>query len=116
MTTILHIARRAEWERAQAVGYYEAPSLARQGFIHCSLLGQVVRVANHLFKGSRDLVLLEIDPERLTAGVRFENLEAGEDLFPHVYGCIEIAAVRAVHDFQPDSKGAFCLPEELSAG
>jgi uncharacterized protein (DUF952 family) len=38
-------------------------------------------------------VLLHIDPARLQAPVRYENLEGGRELFPHVYGPVPVSAV-----------------------
>jgi uncharacterized protein (DUF952 family) len=34
--TILHITTAAGWDAAQAAGELRAPSLAQEGFIHCS--------------------------------------------------------------------------------
>jgi uncharacterized protein (DUF952 family) len=70
-----------------------AGSLETEGFIHCSTAGQVVATANRIFAGSGDLLLLVIDPERLTAPLKYERAaDAGED-FPHVFGTIDLAAV-----------------------
>jgi uncharacterized protein (DUF952 family) len=50
-------------------------------------------VLRERFGGRDDLVLLEIDSDRTGAEVRWENLESGEELFPHLYGPLDIAAV-----------------------
>jgi len=90
---ILHITTAAAWAAAEAIGVYIAESLAEEGFIHCSTPSQIAATANRFFAGRGDLVLLSIDPERLAAEVRYENTEGGEELFPHVYGPIDLAAV-----------------------
>ena len=60
------------------------------------------------FRGDRpDLVLLHIDPTRLRSEVRYENLEGGESLFPHVYGAIPIGAVLNVVPLRPLDDGSF---------
>ena len=48
------------------------------------------------------------------AGFRYENLGGGTDLFPQVYGALEIASIRNVHDFPPQSNGRFELPQVLT--
>ena len=83
-----------------------------EGFIHCSDAHQVVWVANQRFRDRQDLVLLEIDPARLTVEVRYENLEGGEQLFPHVYGPIPVVAVVQVMPFRPGADGTFSGPIE----
>jgi uncharacterized protein (DUF952 family) len=93
---ILHITTAAAWADAQAHGAYTADSLSTEGFIHCSDPHQVMWVANQRFSGRTDLVILHIDPARLRAEVRYENLEGGTDLFPHVYGPIPREAVLEV--------------------
>jgi uncharacterized protein (DUF952 family) len=110
MTTILHIARKTDWEQARAEGSYRADTLASEGFIHCSTPEQVIPVANHLFRGQPDLVLLVIDRDKVRAPIRDENLEGGTTLYPHIYGPLNLDAVRSVLDFPPRADGSFELP------
>jgi uncharacterized protein (DUF952 family) len=110
---IYHITSLSEWQRASAAGSYRADSLASQGFIHCSTREQVLTVANRFYSGQTGLVLLRIDTQRLAAPVRYENLEGGETLFPHIYGPLEAAAVEAVLDFPPNSDGSFNFPQSI---
>lgn len=102
---LLHITGKADWQAAIKAGVYKAASLAAEGFIHCSTAQQVARTANKFYKGRLDLVLLHIDPQRLAAEVRWEPAD-GED-FPHIYGPINLDAVRSVQDFAPDEHGLF---------
>jgi uncharacterized protein (DUF952 family) len=104
---IFHITSRAAWESALGAGIYEADSLKTEGFIHCSTADQYIWVANQRFRGRTDLVLLHIDPARLRAEVRYENLEGGDTLFPHVYGAIPIGAVLNVVPLRPGDDGTF---------
>jgi uncharacterized protein (DUF952 family) len=110
MSTILHITTRADWERALSAGAYTAPSLAAEGFIHCSEPRQIARVANANFRGRRDLILLEIDPARVGHEIRHENTEGGSELFPHIYGPLNLDAVTRVLPFEPDADGSFTYP------
>lgn len=114
---ILHITSRAEWADAQVRGEYLAPSLQSEGFIHCSTERQVLHVAAAFYRGRTDLVLLVIDESRLTPELKWEP-PAGPpapgiseaDLFPHVFGPVNLAAVSAVIDFPPNPDGTFSLP------
>ena len=113
MTIIYHITPRTEWETAQAAGTYAADSLNTEGFIHCSTAEQVISTANRLFKGRTRLVLLCIDTARVKAEIRFENLEGGSILFPHVYGALDTGSTIAVHELPSRSDGSFELPPAL---
>src|SRR4051812_14537502 len=104
---IYHITRRSDWNAALVAGTYAADSLATEGFIHCSTAEQVSNTANRLFKGRRDLVLLSIDSDRVNPEIRYENLEGGADLFPHIYGALPVAAVVSVSELLPDDQGRF---------
>jgi len=104
---IFHITSRAAWDVALGAGIYEADSLKAEGFIHCSTAEQYIWVANQRFRGRTDLVLLHIDEKRLRSEVRYENLQGGATLFPHVYGAIPIAAVLNVTPFLPGADGTF---------
>lgn len=104
---VLHIASREAWDDAYRQGTYAADSLATEGFIHCSTPAQVIDVANRLFRGRTDLVLLQIDVSRLDAPVRAENLEGGTERYPHVYGAIPVAAIVHATPFPPRDDGTF---------
>ncbi len=114
MPIIYHITRNTDWETARAAGSYAAASLATEGFIHCSTYDQVIATANRLFRGRRDLVLLCVDTAQVNAEIRYENFEGGNNLFPHVYGALEIASVTAVHHLPPQTDSSFELPPALS--
>lgn len=103
---IYHITPRADWEAALRAGVYRASSLETDGFIHCSTGAQVLGTANLWFPGRWGLVLLEIDPEKTGAEMRFEG-QPGADLFPHLYGALPPDAVRRVLLFEPDADGEF---------
>ncbi|MDL1942207.1 DUF952 domain-containing protein [Chloroflexi bacterium CFX2] len=115
---ILHITSRQEWLEAQARGEYAAPSLAGEGFIHCSTDKQILNVANAFYRGRTDLVVLALDETRIRSEVRWEapagpkvDSISEADLFPHVYGPINLDAIASVLDFQPDPVlGTFSLP------
>jgi uncharacterized protein (DUF952 family) len=107
MHWIFHIARESDWIAAARRGVYSGDTLGSEGFIHCSDWQQVVRVANRFFRGRADICLLRIDPEKLKAPLRYENLEGGDELFPHIYGPLNVDAVAAVSAFRPSEEGTF---------
>ena len=90
---LYHILATADWsERTET---YFSPTFESDGFIHCSTAQQVEGVARRLFSGRDDLLVLTIDPGRLRSQVRYENLEGGEEQFPHIYGPLNVDAVIA---------------------
>lgn len=70
-------------------------------------------MADFRFQGRRDLVLLEIDQDRVGPEVLYEGAENGE-LFPHIYGPINLDAVVRLLPFQPRDDGGFDLPAGLT--
>ena len=68
---ILHITTHKEWELAQMIGEYSAPSLNSEGFIHCSTLKQTVDTANIFFQGQNGLALLCIDENKLNSECKY---------------------------------------------
>ena len=117
---LYHIVNRAEWEQARAAGSYCPPSLADEGFIHCSYPAQVLMPANTFYHGQANLVLLRIDPARVQAEVRHDPVEGSRagvrstEYFPHIYGPLNLDAVVGVLDFPPGADGRFALPAELA--
>ena len=105
MQIIYHLTGRDAWAAAQADGVYEAPSLAEEGFIHCSAdEAQALRVAERLYAGATGLHLLDVDTEKLTAEVKREPSRSGE-IYPHIYGRINLDAVVRVRDLTADADG-----------
>jgi glutathione S-transferase len=111
---IFHITTQTEWTRAQAQGAYHMSTKGRTvvevGFVHCAFEEQVAGVANSFFRGVPHLVVLRIAIDRLNAEVRYENLEGGDELFPHIYGPLDLDAVVAILPLPPGVDGVFTFP------
>lgn len=110
---IFHIAEVGEWEAARAAGDYRISTrgrtLAEEGFIHASRRDQVLGVANAFYADAGPLLLLSIDPDRLTSPVRDDEVAPGV-VFPHIYGPINLDAVVAFAPLDRDAEGSFVLP------
>ena len=107
MALIYHLARGSEWEEAEVTGPYRAASLAQEGFIHCSTdEDQMLAVANRLFARMEDVLVLDVDTDRLTSSVKHEASRSGE-IYPHIYGPINIDAVVGVRLLIADARGRF---------
>nr|WP_202418220.1 DUF952 domain-containing protein [Streptomyces sp. YIM 132580] len=115
---MLHLAEAALWEAARGTGTYEMSTRGRtlqeEGFIHLSLPRQLPGVARMLYgdgggtgADGHDLVVLVVDPARLTAPVRYEAMKPGGEEFPHLYGPLPVAAVvevRPLEDWHHDRR------------
>lgn len=111
---ILHMLTRTDWEAAQTKGIYQPPSLTEEGFIHCSQPEMIVTVANGLYLGQKDMIILVIDPEMLVAPLIYEDCYETGHAFPHIYGPITPDVVLNVIDFPCDENGEFTLPAGLA--
>ncbi|MGE3756441.1 MAG: DUF952 domain-containing protein [Pseudobdellovibrionaceae bacterium] len=114
MKTIYHITLEDSWSSAKKYGKYSAPSLEKEGFIHCSLADQIPRVADFNFKGQQGLIILEIDVARLNCEVKFEDLYGDGEKFPHIYGKVNVDAVLRIASFPPNSDGTFNFPKNFN--
>ena len=112
MHLIYHIVSEKKWKEAIEKGSYFGDTLETEGFIHASEIDQIIEVANNLFTGQRGLVLLVIDRDRLTSPVKYED-PGNVDLFPHIYGPLNLDAVVDIVSFEPTAKGTFQLPDKL---
>jgi uncharacterized protein (DUF952 family) len=108
---IYHFTERETYEAARSVGYFTPRAFEKDGFIHCSTREQVLHVANFIAPKDGDLVLLEINTEKVTPEIIYENLEGGDRLFPHIYGPLDLDAIRHAEGFGVNSEGKFELPE-----
>ena len=95
---IYHPALSTQWSESVDLGEPYARStlgrsLVEDGFIHCSFASQVRMIADLVYRGRGDVVLLVIDPSAAPAEVRIESFDGGDERFPHIYGALPITAV-----------------------
>lgn len=104
---IYHIASRTDWADALTTGEYHVSTRGRtveqEGFIHASTTAQVAGVANAYYADAEDLVLLVIDPERLTAPLRYDAVPGADEPFPHIYGPLNVDAVTGTAELRRDA-------------
>ena len=102
MDRIYHLALASDWAAAQQAGDYRISTLGRtleqEGFIHASREDQWRATRARFYADvPEELVLLEIDPSRLTSELRIDEVPEAGDSFPHIYGPLNLDAVVRVH-------------------
>lgn len=121
---LLHLTTSSTWRAALSVGSLAPTTLVIDGFIHLSRPDQLAPVANRLFAGRDDLLVVVIDPNRLTDDVRWEPGVPPDSTpmrFPHLYGPLPTAAVTSVLPYRPGPDSSFDplaglpLPSDLAA-
>ena len=89
---IYHIVLPEAWEQVKDKTFYEAESLAAEGFIHCSYADQLDGVLERYYSDANEVVILSLDANRLTSPLVSEPSTNSEP-YPHVYGPINLDAV-----------------------
>ncbi|MGH2689621.1 MAG: DUF952 domain-containing protein [Actinomycetota bacterium] len=94
---LYHLALAGNWAGSAEAGEYRVSGLGmtleEEGFIHCSQADQVQRTADRFYRDRSDVLLLTIDPGRLTAPLRLETNRPGGEAYPHLYGPLNLDAV-----------------------
>ena len=90
---IYHIVESDVWRNKIKDGFYYPDSLKSEGYVHCCMENQIRNVLSQWFPDQNKLELLVVKPEQLDSPLIFENTEGGEELFPHIYGPINLNAV-----------------------
>ncbi|MFF9343008.1 MULTISPECIES: DUF952 domain-containing protein [unclassified Streptomyces] len=101
---LFHVVPLDVWS-ADPARPYAPPSLAAEGFVHCSpdeRSALAVADARHR-DAPGPLLVLVLDETLLSGEVRWEGSEGR--LFPHVYGPVERGAVTAVLEVLRDADG-----------
>lgn len=104
--TTYHLTPLEQWEAQDANDTYLPDRFADEGFIHCTdTIEEIIAVGNRYYQNDpRPYRLLEIDCDAVTAPIVYEDQA---HIFPHIYGPLDVAAVRQVHTVNRDSQGAF---------
>ena len=90
---IYHITTLSRWKASLIKGFHEADSLTSEGFIHASDSHQLKGVLERFYQDQKDLLLLHINDTKLTSVLKYEMAPSVNELFPHIYGSINIDAV-----------------------
>lgn len=111
---IYKIVSTHEWALAEAEGHFiGSPVDIDDGYIHFSTASQAAETARRHFAGRRNLLLVGIDSGTLGEALKWEPSRGG-DLFPHLYGVLDLATVANIWPLLLDENGMHVLPDELS--
>ncbi|MGM5029891.1 DUF952 domain-containing protein [Tardiphaga sp. 862_B3_N4_1] len=111
MRTIYKICPASSWREAERQGIYRGSADdARDGFIHFSTVAQLAETLRKYYFGQTGLFLVAVDADALGDDLRGESSRGG-DLFPHLYGELDLGAVTAVLDLRARSDGNHDIPE-----
>src|SRR5690606_34127562 len=119
---LLHLLPLSEYQAARAQPI-RPDTLDREGFTHCSPdVSTALAVANTLFQESTEqLVAIELDPEKLSAPVRWEKPSprppgGGSRAVPMRHGCGPLgpAAVLGFRYARRDTRGRYVALETRS--
>ena len=108
---IFKILTREQWLQAQAEGVFRgAPIDLQDGYIHFSTAGQAQETADRHFAGVNGLMLAAVDAKALGGKLVYETSRGGA-LFPHLYGVLNLGAVKWVKPMPLGRDGRHDLPE-----
>nr|WP_210313759.1 DUF952 domain-containing protein [Rhodopseudomonas rhenobacensis] len=109
--TIYKICDASAWREAERQGVFagSADDL-RDGFIHFSTAAQVAGTARKHFAGRSGLFLIAIDADALGEALRWEA-SRDDQLFPHLYGELDLGAVIEVLELPIRADGSHEIPE-----
>jgi uncharacterized protein (DUF952 family) len=93
--TIYKLFRRAEWDSFQkSKEFHGSPDDLRDGFIHFSASHQARTTFDKYFSMERNPLLASVDASGLGDALKWEVSRGGQK-FPHLYGVLGLADVRA---------------------
>ncbi|MEO5939737.1 MAG: DUF952 domain-containing protein, partial [Candidatus Limnocylindrales bacterium] len=99
-----HLTPREWWDAADPGVPLGAPSLATEGFVHCTdgAANMVATANRHYAADSRDFVILTVNLD--TVASRW-SVEDAVRIYPHVFGPIDRAAIVSVAPAPRDADG-----------
>ena len=114
MHTIYKISPASAWREAERAGVYRGSADdARDGYIHLSTASQLAETLRKHYFGQTGLFLIAVDADALGEALRWEK-SRNDELFPHLYGELDLGAVTAVQDLRARADGSHDVPELAS--
>jgi uncharacterized protein (DUF952 family) len=110
---IFHMCKRSDWQSAQTAGQYpgSGDDLA-DGFMHFSTAEQLAESAARHRAGVTDLLLITVDADDLGDALKWEPSRGGQ-LFPHLYGALEVSNVISADELPLDEDGLHIFPDSI---
>lgn len=107
---IYKIISKSDWQSAQIAGVFKGVAIdLADGYIHFSTADQAAETAAKHFAGRADLLLITVNPDALIQSLKWEPSRGG-DLFPHLYGDLNMEAVEDKTALLLDADGAHIFP------
>ena len=111
---VYKICPASAWREAERRGAFRgSPDDLRDGFIHFSTGPQVAETARKHFFGQTGLFLIAVDAGALGEALRWER-SRNDELFPHLYGELDLGSVTAILDLHTRSDGSHDVPDLTS--
>jgi uncharacterized protein (DUF952 family) len=108
---IYKICPASAWREAERQGVFRGSAVdLRDGFIHFSTASQVEETARKHFAGETGLFLIAVDADALGDALRWER-SRNDELFPHLYGELDLGAVTDINSMRTRSDGTHDIPE-----
>ena len=108
---IYKICPASAWREAERQGVFRgSPVDISDGYIHFSTASQVAETARKHFVGQTGLFLIAVDADGLGVALRWER-SRNDELFPHLYGELDLGAVTGVLSLRARSDGYHDIPE-----
>ena len=112
--TIYKICPASAWREAERQGVYKGSADdLRDGYIHFSTAAQVAETARKHYFGQTGLFLIAVDADALGDSLRWEP-SRNDELFPHLYGELDLGAVATILDLLARADGSHDVPELTS--
>jgi len=109
--TIYKISKASAWREAERQGVFRgSPDDLRDGYIHFSTAAQLPETLRKHYAGQTGLFLIAIDADALGEALRWEP-SRNDELFPHLYGELDLGSVTAVYELPARSDGGHDIPE-----
>lgn len=108
----LHLCPEGHWAAHEGKALYHPERFGEEGFVHCTNgEDEVIAVGNRYYQGdARPYLLLDVDLNQVTAHAIYED---PDQIYPHIYGPIDVRAVQRVRRIVRDGDGQFLGVAEL---
>jgi uncharacterized protein (DUF952 family) len=104
---IYHICKEAEWQNCITLDIYYPSRYEIDKFIHCSTSKQIEKIANTHYKNESIIYLLIIDDTLEKTHIKYENLDGGKELFPHIYRKLPKSSISSVQKISKTANQQF---------